>query len=409
MANMLFANNANTTLNGGITTIATSMVVTSATGFPSPTGSQYFYCTLADAATQTTIEIVKVTAVSGTTFTIVRGQDGTTGTAFAAGAVVSLRLVRASLNDFPKLDEANTFTQAQTFSALTSGRIPYSSTGGLQTDSANLTFNGSTLTISSGELYTYAGTSQRGGLETYAYSSTNSYDAPRWNAWRARGTLASPSAVLTGDELASWEISGWAANSTWVYAGGIFLYATGTVSGANVPSYMSFQTNSAGSATEAMRINSSGGVSIGNTTDPGAGNLRFNTTNTNGIYFGSSSILSDYEQGTWSPTAVAITGTITAYTSSGVYTKIGRSVTVQATINISNNGTGASFVRITNLPYTPASTVFTGSGRENGVSGSQLSASTGGDGTSVLNIFTYASLYPGSTGASIAVTITYSV
>ena len=110
MPNMLFANNCNTTLNGGISAIATSMVVTSATGFPSPTGSQYFYCTLADAATQTTIEIVKVTAVSGTTFTIVRGQDGTTGTAFASGDVVSLRLVRASLNNFPKLDETNTFT-----------------------------------------------------------------------------------------------------------------------------------------------------------------------------------------------------------------------------------------------------------------------------------------------------------
>ena len=63
MANMLFANNCNTTLNGGITAVATSMVVTSATGFPSPTGSQYFYCTLADAATQTIIEIVKDSAV----------------------------------------------------------------------------------------------------------------------------------------------------------------------------------------------------------------------------------------------------------------------------------------------------------------------------------------------------------
>ena len=114
---MLFANNCNTTLSSSITNVATTMSVTSATGFPAPTGSQYFYCTLADAATQTTIEIVKVTAVSGTTFTIVRGQDGTTGTIFASGAVVSLRLVAASLNDFPKLDEANTFTTAQTFSS----------------------------------------------------------------------------------------------------------------------------------------------------------------------------------------------------------------------------------------------------------------------------------------------------
>jgi len=115
MANMLFANNANTTLASSLTNVATTMSVTSASAFPSPTGSQYFYCTLADAATQTTIEIVKVTAVSGTTFTITRGQDGTSGTAFATGDVVSLRLVRASLNDFPKLDENNTFSYAPTF------------------------------------------------------------------------------------------------------------------------------------------------------------------------------------------------------------------------------------------------------------------------------------------------------
>jgi hypothetical protein len=120
MANMLFANNCNTTLASSLTAGASSMSVTSATGFPVPTGVQYFYCTLADAATQTTIEIVKVTAVSGTTFTITRGQDGTSATAFAAGAVVSLRLVRASLNDFPKLDETNTFNADQSISgALT--------------------------------------------------------------------------------------------------------------------------------------------------------------------------------------------------------------------------------------------------------------------------------------------------
>ena len=42
MANMLFANNCNTTLSGSLTNVATTMSVTSATGFPSPTGSQGF-------------------------------------------------------------------------------------------------------------------------------------------------------------------------------------------------------------------------------------------------------------------------------------------------------------------------------------------------------------------------------
>jgi hypothetical protein len=129
MANMLFANNANTTLSSSLSNSATSMSVTSATGFPSPTGVQYFYCTLADAATQTTIEIVKVTSVSGTTFAITRAQDGTSATAFAAGAVVSLRLVRASLNDFPKLDETNTFNADQSITGQLTTSAGMATTG----------------------------------------------------------------------------------------------------------------------------------------------------------------------------------------------------------------------------------------------------------------------------------------
>jgi len=129
MANMLFANNANTTLSSSLSNSATSMSVTSATGFPSPTGVQYFYCTLADAATQTTIEIVKVTSVTGTTFAITRAQDGTSATAFAAGAVVSLRLVRASLNDFPKLDETNTFNADQAISGQLTSSAGLATTG----------------------------------------------------------------------------------------------------------------------------------------------------------------------------------------------------------------------------------------------------------------------------------------
>ena len=221
MANMLFANNCNTTLSSSLTNVATSMSVTSATGFPAPTGSQYFYCTLADAATQTTIEIVKVTAVSGTTFTIVRGQDGTTGTIFASGAVVSLRLVRANLNDFPKLDEVNTFSQTQTFSAapiastltgfvygngasaqtvatnaqlltllgtlpvgnggtglttLTAGYIPYGNGTSAFSSSSTLTYNGSTLyapNLQGPAINYYLGTNQSISAATFTRVNLN--------------------------------------------------------------------------------------------------------------------------------------------------------------------------------------------------------------------------------------------
>jgi hypothetical protein len=120
MANMQFANNAATTLASSILVGATSLTVASGTGtlFPTLSGSQYFYCTLSNAA-GTTIEIVKVTARSTDTFTITRAQDGTTASAFSTGDKVELRLVRASLNDFPKLDETNSYSGQNYFAATT--------------------------------------------------------------------------------------------------------------------------------------------------------------------------------------------------------------------------------------------------------------------------------------------------
>lgn len=114
---MKFTNNATTTLASSINSSVTSLTVATGTGtkFPTLGAGDYFYCTLANTAG--TVEIIKVTARSTDTFTIVRGQDNTSAAAWNSGDKVELRLVAASLNDIPKLDETNTFTQAQTFSA----------------------------------------------------------------------------------------------------------------------------------------------------------------------------------------------------------------------------------------------------------------------------------------------------
>jgi len=111
---MKFTNNATSVLASAITSSATSLTVTSNTGglFPVLTGSDYFYCTLTN--TYNTVEIVKVTARAADSFTIVRGQDNTAATTWDAGDKVELRLVAASLNDLPRLDETNTFTAMQT-------------------------------------------------------------------------------------------------------------------------------------------------------------------------------------------------------------------------------------------------------------------------------------------------------
>ncbi|MEX3763137.1 hypothetical protein [Paraburkholderia phenoliruptrix] len=95
----LFANNAAGTLAAPLTAGATSLTLNAgqAALFPSPTAPDSFFATITDAATQTLIEIVLVTAVSSNTFQITRGQDGTSALSWSAGDIVSLRAVAAEL------------------------------------------------------------------------------------------------------------------------------------------------------------------------------------------------------------------------------------------------------------------------------------------------------------------------
>ena len=98
-SNYQFTNNAASTLASSILIGATSLTVAAGTGglFPTLTGSNFFYCTLQNTA-GTVIEIVKVTARSTDTFTIVRAQEGTSASAFALGDKVELRLTAGEIN-----------------------------------------------------------------------------------------------------------------------------------------------------------------------------------------------------------------------------------------------------------------------------------------------------------------------
>lgn len=88
MAVEQYANLSQTTLNGGITNVATTIVVTSATGFPS---SAPYTIRIED-------EIIKVTAGAGTTsWTVTRGAEGTTNVAHSSGMAVNHVLTAGSL------------------------------------------------------------------------------------------------------------------------------------------------------------------------------------------------------------------------------------------------------------------------------------------------------------------------
>lgn len=96
-------NNAYSTILTGINSSVTTISVAVGEGAHFPSASvasgNYFYVTLLD--TSNNLEIVKVTNRTNDTFTVVRGQDGTTARSFLSGDRVELRVTAALLNDLP--------------------------------------------------------------------------------------------------------------------------------------------------------------------------------------------------------------------------------------------------------------------------------------------------------------------
>lgn len=73
---------------------------------------------------------------------------------------------------------------------------------------------------------------------------------------------------------------------------------------------------------------------------------------------GTSELLNDYEEGTWTPNLIVSSGSLTLdlSTTKGAYTKIGRLVTLTGFIRVSSVTTPANTVRVLGIPFTPAGT-----------------------------------------------------
>jgi hypothetical protein len=252
----------------------------------------------------------------------------------------------------------------------------------------------------------------------------------------ARGTITSPTVTLNGDALGYYQFGGY-NNTIFVRGAWVSGFADGDWSGTNQGSFIGFSTTPNGSTTiaERLRIFASGGVSIGNTVDPGNTNLSvtgninglnitangslivgssgtyaagalysdanwgmiirakqaspgqaifrfadsadtecFRVTTANdlsvtsgnlvigtsgkGIDFsatpgtGTSELLADYEEGTWTPTISSASGVCTFVSGSGSYTKIGRMVYVNVSVTFSTDASvGTSDLTIGGLPF----------------------------------------------------------
>lgn len=96
---VLVKNNAFSTLASSIDDLTTTITLAAGTGvrFPATSSPDYFYATLINTSNQ--LEVVKVTARSVDTLTVLRGQDDTTARSYSSGDRIELRLTAALLAD----------------------------------------------------------------------------------------------------------------------------------------------------------------------------------------------------------------------------------------------------------------------------------------------------------------------
>ena len=184
--------------------------------------------------------------------------------------------------------------------------------------------------------------------DTTANSGSNTF------ACRSRGTLAAPTVVQNGDSLWNMYIAG-NDGTDLALAAEIRVEVDGTPGSNDMPGRILLRTTPDGSQApvDAVKIDSAQNVTVS------AGNLVIGTSG-KGIDFsatpgtGTSELLSDYEEGTWTPVAtnLIVVGTVT-YTAR--YTKIGRRVfcTLLITSTGSTSATNGS-TNFTGLPFNVA-------------------------------------------------------
>jgi len=104
----------------------------------------------------------------------------------------------------------------------------------------------------------------------------------------------------------------------------------------------------------------------------------------------------------WTPSVTSASGTITSYSASGYYCKIGKVVYCTMSISITDNGTGSGAI-ITSVPVS-VSGFAVGAGRDNAKSGAMLQLYATG---TEIRIFDYKNYYPAVTDSVLYCSINY--
>jgi hypothetical protein len=216
-------------------------------------------------------------------------------------------------------------------------------------------------------------------------------------------TLAKLADVATGNALIS---GGVGVAPSWGKIG-LTTHVSGTLPTANGGTNLtSFTANGVVYASSTSALATSANLAYNGTDLTITGGNFVVGTNGKGIDFsatpgtGTSELLADYEEGTWTPTQGGGLTVVGTFSSSGTYTKIGRSVTVMGTVN------GSTSVSVGNFSEICAGLPFTVSNGGVGAIGAFPSAAISTCFSTGTSIYSYAAVGPTTT---IAFAITYFV
>ena len=181
-------------------------------------------------------------------------------------------------------------------------------------------------------------------------------------------TLAKLPDVATGNALISGGVGvapSWGKIGLTTHISGVLPVANGgtNASSASITAFNNITGYSASGATGTTTTNLVFSTSPSITTPTLVGDVTLSTgnlvvSNGKGIDFsatpgtGTSELLNDYEEGTWTAAFVPSTsGSITMNNATGTYTKVGRAVTVNGNLTVTSVSSPLGYLQITGLPF----------------------------------------------------------
>ena len=193
----IWANNAITTVAvGGLSASATTLNLAAGTGvlFPSPiVGSQFFRISLTDQSTRSGHEIVYCTSRSGDVCTVVRGQEGTTASAWLYNDIVANQVTAGAMLNTVQIAAIQNNTYISAIDTGTANNYKIALTPSMPTSvefatiefqTLNTNTGASTIQINGGttyNLYGLGGVALQGGEIIAGGIVTAIFDGTRYN------------------------------------------------------------------------------------------------------------------------------------------------------------------------------------------------------------------------------------